>query len=332
MSATQTMSLLPPWAPNLHPLIVHFPIVLVMTAAAIDVLDAVFGRVPWLGVAATALYLAGALATVAAYLTGVQAGSSVLVPGMAYPSSPPGQWAVATMWDCIVSGTSPRGFRARIGRTRTARVLCLCAALLGWFHPAEAERGARWSTSSAPALFAVPDNASRSASGPSAGRHHGPPQAHLITRPGGTLVGLARRRRRVRRSAWSRQLLPSPACLCRARRCGQLGERRPRELRLGVSRSGAMGWHGVGAVAAVAVYFATTSSRRDALVDIRRWRCRRCLRPGSIHARGVCRHHRERHATPRRILLSSSRRARVAATVRVLAQDGFYSGCRLSSI
>jgi uncharacterized membrane protein len=142
----QTMSLIPSWAPNLHPLIVHFPIVLVMTAAAIDILDAVFGRVPWLRVAATALYLAGALSTVAAYLTGVQAGSTVFVPGMAHPVlTAHGQWAVASMCYCIVfGGLRLAALRTHIGRTRAARVLLLVFGLVGVVLIQQtAERGAR---------------------------------------------------------------------------------------------------------------------------------------------------------------------------------------------
>ena len=79
------MSLIPSWAPNLHPLVIHFPIVLLITAATIDLVDTVFERPAWLGAAATSLYVAGAASTVAAYLTGVQAGSTVFIPGMAHP-------------------------------------------------------------------------------------------------------------------------------------------------------------------------------------------------------------------------------------------------------
>ena len=97
------MSLIPSWAPNLHPLVIHFPIVLVMTAAVVDLVDVVFERSPWLRAATTTLYVAGAVSTVVAFLTGVQAGSTVLVPGMAYPVlTAHRQWALATMACCIV--------------------------------------------------------------------------------------------------------------------------------------------------------------------------------------------------------------------------------------
>jgi hypothetical protein len=130
----------------------------VMTAAAIDVLDAV-GRVPWLRVAATALYLAGALATVAAYVTGLQAGSSVLVPGMAHPVlTAHGEWAVATMGYCIVfGGLRLAVLRARIGRTRTARGLLLAGGLIGVVLVQQtAERGARLVYEFGTGVIAVP--------------------------------------------------------------------------------------------------------------------------------------------------------------------------------
>ena len=79
------MSLVPGWAPNLHPLIIHFPIALLFAAAMVDLVDALFERPAWLGVGATSLYLVGAAAAVVAYLTGRQAAATVFVPGMAHP-------------------------------------------------------------------------------------------------------------------------------------------------------------------------------------------------------------------------------------------------------
>ena len=61
------MPLIPSWAPNFHPLVIHFPIVLVMTAAVVDLVDVVFERSAWLRAATTTLYVAGAIATIVAY-------------------------------------------------------------------------------------------------------------------------------------------------------------------------------------------------------------------------------------------------------------------------
>src|SRR5688572_32118099 len=94
--------LIPSWAPNFHPLVIHFPIVLVMTAAVVDLVDVAFERSPWLQAATTTLYVAGALSLVVAYLTGVQAAATVLIPGMAHPViAEHRQWALVTMGYCI---------------------------------------------------------------------------------------------------------------------------------------------------------------------------------------------------------------------------------------
>jgi uncharacterized membrane protein len=98
-----TTWLIPSWAPNVHPLVIHFPIVLVMAAAVVDVVDVAFERSPWLKAATTTLYFTGAISLIVAFVTGTQAGSTVLVPGMAYPVLAEHRlWALITMTSCIV--------------------------------------------------------------------------------------------------------------------------------------------------------------------------------------------------------------------------------------
>ena len=80
-----TTWLIPNWAPNVHPLVIHFPIVLVMAAAVVDLVDVAFERSVWLRAATTTLYITGALSLIVAFLTGLQAQGTVLIPGMAYP-------------------------------------------------------------------------------------------------------------------------------------------------------------------------------------------------------------------------------------------------------
>src|SRR5262245_13815688 len=84
----------PPWAPNVHPMLVHFPIALLFTGVLIDVIAFPLparAREPLRNVA-TVLYCVGALTAVATYLTGRAASQTVLIPGMA-------QALVKTHWE-----------------------------------------------------------------------------------------------------------------------------------------------------------------------------------------------------------------------------------------
>ena len=69
---------------TLHPLLVHFPIGLIVTAAVMDVAALGAGPRSTLRRAATGLYLAGALALVAAYFTGRSDAALVRIPGPAH--------------------------------------------------------------------------------------------------------------------------------------------------------------------------------------------------------------------------------------------------------
>ena len=140
------MSLIPSWAPNLHPLVIHFPIVLVMTAAVVDLVDVVFERSPWLRAATTTLYVAGAVSTVVAFLTGVQAGATVLVPGLAHPVLIAHRtWALATMACCVVVAVLRLAMlRGEGARSRPRRILLLAIGLIALVLIQQtAERGAR---------------------------------------------------------------------------------------------------------------------------------------------------------------------------------------------
>ena len=77
---------LPEWAPNLHPVLVHFPIALLLTAVAVDVLAvlAVLSRQASLTRRATGFYAFGAILLQATYLSGRDAAATVFTPGMAH--------------------------------------------------------------------------------------------------------------------------------------------------------------------------------------------------------------------------------------------------------
>ena len=138
--------LIPNWAPNFHPMVIHFPIVLVMTAAVVDLVDVAFERSPWLKAATTTLYVMGALSLVVAYVTGTQAEATVLVPGMAYPVlTSHRQWALVTMAYCVVvAALRLVVLRGDGGHSRRRRVALLGIGLVSVVLIQQtAERGAR---------------------------------------------------------------------------------------------------------------------------------------------------------------------------------------------
>lgn len=77
------MSLTPDWAPNIHPLIVHFPIAFLVMATLADLAGVILKGRKSVRDFATLLYAAGAVGTVMAYMTGRNAGDTVLLPAMA---------------------------------------------------------------------------------------------------------------------------------------------------------------------------------------------------------------------------------------------------------
>lgn len=72
-------AMLPDWAPNLHPLVIHFPIALLFTAALVDTVGMALRSNDFLRKGAFSLYLLGTLAVVAAWFTGEQAADSVFL-------------------------------------------------------------------------------------------------------------------------------------------------------------------------------------------------------------------------------------------------------------
>jgi len=91
------MTLVPGWAPNVHPMLVHFPIAWLIAAIVIDLLSLVLPRARWAETTATFLYPAGAASALITYLTGRQAAATVLTPGLAHAVvQQHWNWALAT--------------------------------------------------------------------------------------------------------------------------------------------------------------------------------------------------------------------------------------------
>jgi uncharacterized membrane protein len=140
------MTLFPDWAPNLHPLIIHFPIAWWVTAVVVDLVALARPRAAWADTVASFLYPAGAFSAVVAYLTGRQAAATVLIPGMAHPIvQQHWNWALATTISFAIVALVRLWTRFRRPppqrAIRTALVVAACVALLCLFQTGE--RGAR---------------------------------------------------------------------------------------------------------------------------------------------------------------------------------------------
>lgn len=70
---------LPEWIPNVHPLIIHFPIVLWIIAVLADLMSLLFKK-EWLRYSTNTLYFLGAIAALATFLSGEQAIDLVSIP------------------------------------------------------------------------------------------------------------------------------------------------------------------------------------------------------------------------------------------------------------
>lgn len=77
------MELVPDWAPNIHPMVVHFPIAFIVGAIGADLLSLVLRRWNWLRPATVALYVVGGASAVFTYFTGTWAADAVSVPAAA---------------------------------------------------------------------------------------------------------------------------------------------------------------------------------------------------------------------------------------------------------
>ena len=90
---------MPDWAPNPHPLLVHFPIALLAAAAAVDLLSLLRPAHGATRDTATWLFCAGAITAMAAYFSGLSAAAAVRVtPDAALAVTTHFAWADRATW------------------------------------------------------------------------------------------------------------------------------------------------------------------------------------------------------------------------------------------
>ncbi|MBM62656.1 MAG: hypothetical protein CL484_06875 [Acidobacteria bacterium] len=87
------------WAPNIHPLLVHFPISILLAATLFDFIGCIRPSSAFIRDSATWLYCAGGFLTLAAYFSGLDAASGATVSFEAKPDvSAHFRWADRTTW------------------------------------------------------------------------------------------------------------------------------------------------------------------------------------------------------------------------------------------
>lgn len=140
------MVFLPDWAPNIHPLVVHFPIAWWIAAVIVDLIALTLPRASWANTTASVLYPAGAISAGVAYFTGRRAASTVMTPGMAHAIVlQHWNWALGTTLGfalialvrislLVLQRKPPRSIRLMLAVAGLAGLLCLIET---------GERGAR---------------------------------------------------------------------------------------------------------------------------------------------------------------------------------------------
>lgn len=77
------MEFIPEWAPNIHPLLVHFPIAIILLAVLMDLLSFFLPDKWWNDLKSSILYGIGTISAVSAYYSGIWAADSIFLPSQA---------------------------------------------------------------------------------------------------------------------------------------------------------------------------------------------------------------------------------------------------------
>jgi uncharacterized membrane protein len=93
------MQLVPDWAPNIHPIIVHFPLVLLIIAVLFDLVGLALTKFDWIKKSALLLYFLGTIAAAVAFITGNEASNIIDIPANAFSAvNEHADWAEITLW------------------------------------------------------------------------------------------------------------------------------------------------------------------------------------------------------------------------------------------
>lgn len=94
------MSILPTWVPNIHPLLVHFPIALLFFAAAMDFLTFFVPEKWWNETMTVITYVIGFISIVVVYFTGNMAAGSLhpVSPAVQHAIEQHRTWALGALW------------------------------------------------------------------------------------------------------------------------------------------------------------------------------------------------------------------------------------------
>lgn len=130
------MSLIPEWAPNIHPMFVHFPLGLLVMAIAVDAIGLFVRSWDWLRPATDGLYVLGGLSAIATYFTGLWAADAVNVPAevqhLLTEHANLGWW---TMWFFGLYAIVRLfvTYRVPIGREKVVQSILFAVALAGMY-------------------------------------------------------------------------------------------------------------------------------------------------------------------------------------------------------